>query len=364
MITALLSPLFVSSTATLRLAAAEMFSIPYTFSIPDMLCLVAAEKEAEKEVRRLTLWPGKPRDTAAQVREWEAMTWVERLARLNAAASDGADGAEGSLGNCYHRTGDYGRAREMYEQDRAICEALGDRKGVATACGNLGVCMSSTGEYLKAISYFETQHAIAVELGLEASQASAAFKIGAAMRLHVRAWRSAAASPALSPAAGTSRVTRSSASTTGRSSASTLLEDRVKEAATWLKTARAAGHENASLQLAHLAFDAGLEDRALDHLKDYLSCRVAQGRAWCDGCSQRRGEDAPMLTCSGCRVARFCNKDHQKMASKSVAEGGNVWIGRHKDICGLLRKWRGVKKDGVSPDSLRTDLLAFLGQRQ
>ena len=43
-----------------------------------------------------------------------------------------------------------------------------------------------------------------------------------------------------------------------------------------------------------------------------------------------------MLTCSGCRVARFCRSDHQKMASKSVASGDNLLTGRHKDICGLL----------------------------
>ena len=71
-----------------------------------------------------------------------------------------------------------------------------------------------------------------------------------------------------------------------------------------------------------------------------------------------------MLTCSGCRVARFCSTDHQKMASKSVAAGGDLWRGRHKDICEILGKWRGVEKDGVSPDSLRADLLEFLRQRQ
>ncbi len=52
------------------------------------------------------------------------------------------------------------------------------------------------------------------------------------------------------------------------------------------------------------------------------------------------------------------------MASKSVASGGDLWTGRHKDICGLLGKWRGVEEDGVSPDSLRADLLAFLRQMQ
>ena len=55
-----------------------------------------------------------------------------------------------------------------------------------------------------------------------------------------------------------------------------------------------------------------------------------------------------MLKCGGCRVARFYSTDHQKMASKSVASGGHLWTGRHKDICGLLGKWSGVEKDGVS----------------
>ena len=67
-----------------------------------------------------------------------------------------------------------------------------------------------------------------------------------------------------------------------------------------------------------------------------------------------------MLTCSGCRVARFCSSDHQKMASKKAAFGGILWIGRHKDICGVLRKWREAVKDGVAPDSCSAELVAFL----
>ena len=67
-----------------------------------------------------------------------------------------------------------------------------------------------------------------------------------------------------------------------------------------------------------------------------------------------------MLTCSGCRVARFCSADHQKIASKKAALGGNLRTERHKDICGVLRKWRDVVKDGVSPDSCTAELMAFL----
>ena len=70
-----------------------------------------------------------------------------------------------------------------------------------------------------------------------------------------------------------------------------------------------------------------------------------------------------MLTCSGCRVARFCSADHQKMASKKAALGGSLTTGRHKDICGVLSKWREVVKDGVAPDSCTADMVAFFQRK-
>jgi hypothetical protein len=112
--------------------------------------------------------------------------------------------------------------------------------------------------------------------------------------------------------------------------------------------------------MAHLTFYAGDEEAALEHLKEHLSRRVQQGRYTCAGCGQTRGVDAPMLRCSGCRVARFCSADHQKMASRKPAVGGNPMTGRHKDICGVLGKWRQVLKDGVSLDSCTADLVAYL----
>ena len=148
-------------------------------------------------------------------------------------------------------------------------------------------------------------------------------------------------------------------------SASACSDDGVCEAEKWLQTALDLGHAVAILHLAHLAIDAGSEDTALAHLQDYLSWCVEQGRSQCAGCYQTRGEDAQMLTCGGCPVARFCSADHQKMASKSVASGGpgNLLGGRHKDVCSVLGKWRQqVVKDGMSPDVLRADLLAFLRQ--
>jgi hypothetical protein len=48
------------------------------------------------------------------------------------------------------------------------------------------------------------------------------------------------------------------------------------------------------------------------------------------------------------------------MASKKAALGGSLTTGRHKDICGVLRKWREAVKDGVSPDSCTAELVVFL----
>jgi hypothetical protein len=47
------------------------------------------------------------------------------------------------------------------------------------------------------------------------------------------------------------------------------------------------------------------------------------------------------------------------MASKKAAMGGCLATGRHKDTCGVLKKWRDVVKDGVSPDSFTAELVAF-----
>jgi hypothetical protein len=117
----------------------------------------------------------------------------------------------------------------------------------------------------------------------------------------------------------------------------------MREAAKWLQAAFDGGHNFARLHLAHLTFDAGLglehaelaQPAALAHLANHLSWLVQHGRETCAGCGQTRGEDTPMLMCNGCRVARFCSADHQKMASKKAALGGNLFMKRHKDICNL-----------------------------
>ena len=71
---------------------------------------------------------------------------------------------------CYYSTGNYGRAREMHEQRKAMAEALGDRVRVATACGNLGKCYDSTGDYVRALAMHEENRAICEALGDRAGE--------------------------------------------------------------------------------------------------------------------------------------------------------------------------------------------------
>jgi tetratricopeptide (TPR) repeat protein len=246
----------------------------------------------------------------------------------------GKGAAYGNLGSAYQSLGDYAKAIEYHAQHLAIAKEVGNRAGEGAAYGLLGTCHMHLNEFVQAVAYFEAQHVMATSLKLARVQSNAALNMGVALTRHVRA-----------PRQGT---------------ASACLNDRVREAAKWLQAAVDGGRQFAKLHLAHLTFNAGQEDAALAHLKEHLSWRVQRGRDTCAGCGQTRGEDTPMLTCSGCRVARFCSADHQKMASKKAALGGSLTYGRHKDICGVLRKWREVVKDGVAPDSCTSDLVAFL----
>jgi hypothetical protein len=255
----------------------------------------------------------------------------------------------GNLGNAYKPQGDFSKAIEYHGQRLAIAKGVGDRAGEGRGYGSLGTCHMYLNEYDKAVAHHKAGHALATSMKLAHLQSDAAMDMGIALTLHVRAVR-------LGPPTGADQ-----APGPGAWSASACLTDRVGEAGKWLQAAFDGGHPFAKLHLAHLAFDAGQEDAALAHLNEHRSWPVQRGRDNCAGCGQTRGENTPMLTCSGCRVARFCSADHQKMASKKAEMGGSLRTGRHKDIFGVLSKWREVVKDGVAPDSCTADLVARSG---
>ncbi len=263
-----------------------------------------------------------------------------------------------NLGSAYQSQGDFSKAIAHHAQHLAIAKEVGDRAGEGEGYGYLGNLYLSQGDFSQAIEHHAQSLAIAKEVddragvsGLRASiqLSDAALNMGVALTFQVRAARQG-------PATGADQAPGPHS----HSSVSACRDDRVREAAKWLQAAFDDGRPFAKLHLAHLTFYAGQEDAALAHLKEHLSWRVQRGRHICAGCGQTRGEDTPMLTCSGCRVARFCSADHQKMASKNFTLGGSLWDGRHKDICGVLGKWREVVNDRVEPDSCTADLVAFL----
>jgi hypothetical protein len=58
------------------------------------------------------------------------------------------------------------------------------------------------------------------------------------------------------------------------------------------------------VNLALTSFEQGHDKDALGLLSQYLDTLVNLGRDKCIGCGQTRHQDMPMLTCSGCGVAR------------------------------------------------------------
>ena len=104
--------------------------------------------------------------------DWLGVVELEREALALARDLRGADpgfagnihglagNIHGILGLGFENTGDYGRARELHEQCRAMAEALGDRAGVSTACNNLGNCYNRMGDYGRAREMHEQARAI------------------------------------------------------------------------------------------------------------------------------------------------------------------------------------------------------------
>ena len=62
---------------------------------------------------------------------------------------------------------------------------------------------------------------------------------------------------------------------------------------------------DAEMHLAYVVMMKGDEDEAVERLSQHLQGWLDKvGPRLCAGCFQVRGEDAPMLRCDGCHVAR------------------------------------------------------------
>jgi tetratricopeptide (TPR) repeat protein len=242
-----------------------------------------------------------------------------------------------SLGQYYRGQGEHAKAIAEYEQARAISVELGSRQGEGLVCPNLGLSYMSLKEYDKAIELFEQALAIDEELGNRSGQAGTRIDLGlclsqlgqhdravacikqawavyqelgdaglhlalAALHLGEALWAQARAKhhQAAPDAAGCGGICAAGS-------------DTVQEAETWLRTALDLAVKqgflnlwmDAQMHLACVAMFKGNEDEAVKLLSQHLQWWVGFiGPCRCAGCFQVRGEDAPMLSCDRCRVAR------------------------------------------------------------
>ena len=267
-----------------------------------------------------------------------------------------------TLAVSYEKQGDFVQSIEFNEQYLELYRHEGDLDSLNKAYNGLGTCYLRLHEYEKAMTYFVKTYAYGVSVDNEYKQAMASMYIGIALMLEARAIRHGL--EAVAEQARDSHVFGSCGRRFGSArkfneepkyaspgpkfggvgapaTSSKSLDEIVEAASEWLANAFECC-SSAQLHMAQLAFETGHADTALEHLKGYLTACVEDARDMCEGCGQTRCQDAAMLTCSGCRVARFCSVDHQKMASKKTSLGGSLWKERHKDICGVLGLWRNV----------------------
>jgi tetratricopeptide (TPR) repeat protein len=66
----------------------------------------------------------------------------------------------------HHDKGDYEKALDYFGRSLAICEELGDKRGMGYGIGNIGIVSYCKGDYKKAEDYLEKSLATQKEIGL------------------------------------------------------------------------------------------------------------------------------------------------------------------------------------------------------
>jgi len=172
--------------------------------------------------------------------------------------------------------------------------------------GALGRCKTALGDYAQAIACHDQHYAIALKLDLPHEQAHATMSLGVVVWDQVRVERCNA-------------VAATATGARGRSAAEI---HNLNSVAKWFQPALRLYKTKGDiietlLHLSFLAFGCKEEKVALKYLNPCLQEQVDGARDNCRCCGQNQEEDAPMLTWGGCKVARFCNEDYQRLSSKT-----------------------------------------------
>jgi len=302
---------------------------------------------------------------------------------LNDRTSQGQ--AHSYLASCLEASGAYAQAIQSHLQARKIAKEVGNRAGEPVILGALGGCFTALGQNSQAIACHQEQLSIAqsmteglvvvkrscylatawvVELiDLHHEVVNALLDLGVATMADSRVHNlnDPVSSPTVTERLQPADTHLLQLGYTYNADMQCLSAVYFVEA---LKLAKDQGYglevEHAHLYLAFLAFDADLEDKALFHARGYLQSIVDQARFHCRGCWQNRGKDSSMLTCSGCSVVKFCDVNHQRIASRRGGRYRTRKTVSHKDICGLLKQWHQVDKGLVLAESCNQEILEFL----
>lgn len=141
------------------------------------------------------------------------------------------------------------------------------------------------------------------------------------------------------------------------------LQKLMKDAKRWYETVDPTNNTVVLLHFARFLYRIGDVKLALEKLSNYCCASVETGNEHCAGCHQEKIHGVKMLVCSHCRIARFCNAEHQKVSSSTSGWYSLISHIKHKDVCALLGLWRlHVMKEAKSPDLLRDHLLGFLAR--
>ena len=223
--------------------------------------------------------------------------------------------------------------------------------GQARTRWNLGVCLSRHGQHDRAVACLMHAWNNVQENGDEVDQARAALQLGVALWARARAEHHQAAPDA-----------------TSCGDVSAASADTVQEAETWLRTALDMAFKSgvvifrmdAQMHLAYVVMMKGNEDEAVERLSQHLQGWVDDvGSHRCAGCGQVRGEDAPMLSCKECRVARcvyaatpvLCGRHWH--ACRDVADR-EAWMGDAGTVTRITSGWRGGERLRASAMASRT----------
>ena len=106
---------------------------------------------------------------------------------------------------------------------------------------------------------------------------------------------------------------------------------------------------------------------ALMHALELLTLMANGSRCRCSSCWQKRDDDHPLVKCSHCRVARFCNRECQEEGSAGRDRTNTRHIVAHRYVCEMLRVQRLVGEavdagdaTGDLTETLRKLVVAFL----